>query len=287
MVRFFNKVIRRFIYIVGLVVVLALGGIGVAGVVFNETISTYYKNFQDRNNGLLGQTQEILKDVQNIAANPEIKTIPRKIDDAISTVGGSLDEFKTTISNTKDNVASVEQSIQEIRDTLKKHEVTFKLVAPQDYENAMRRLDEFEKTAINLRDEVIPSAEKAINNVDMGLDDARKLHDIINISQLIDNVDKTVAPISNIVSSLIQVNNAVSSDQFSQNLKFVSLILMSVSFTLLSLGVITLILRLIFYKSVNGYIVKRSKARKQLIEFFEKACYQYPGLAEEIKKELE
>ncbi|AHB99788.1 MG_279/MG_280 family protein [Mycoplasmoides gallisepticum] len=287
MVKFFNKAIRRLIYIVGIVVVLLMSGIGVTGYVFHDNISTYYKNFQDRNNSLLNQTRKILIDVQRITSNPEINTIPTRINSAINTIDQSLGKFKTTINNTKNNVASVEQSIQEIKDSLKRHEVTFRIVANNQYDDVMRRLDEFQTTARDLNNEVIPNAEKILDNVSMGLDDARKLHNIINISELLKNVDKTVVPINNIINGLLQINNAVSSDQFSENLKSVSLILMTVSLSLLSLGALTLILRLIFYRSINGYVVKRSKAKQQLADFFEKACKIYPELSNEIKKDVE
>ncbi|QMT98374.1 MG_279/MG_280 family protein [Mycoplasma tullyi] len=287
MVKFFNKLIKRLIYVIGLIFVLLLGGLGATAYVFHDNISTYYKNFQDKNNTLLNQTREVLFDVQRITSNPDLSTIPMRIDSAINTVDGSLDQFKTTISNTKSNVSSVEQSIQDIKESLKKNEFTLRLLSKEDYDNTMRRLDQFQTTAKDLNDKVIPNAEKIIDNVSTDLVDARKLHDIIDISQLLQNVDKTVEPISNIVNSLLEINNAVDSDKFSGSLKFVSFILMTVSSSLLSLGLLTFILRLIFYRSINGYVVKRSKAKEQLAEFFEKACQLYPELSNELVRGAE
>lgn len=148
----------------------------------------------------------------------------------------------------------------------------------------MRRLDEFQTTARDLNNEVIPNAEKILDNVSMGLDDARKLHNIINISELLKNVDKTVVPINNIINGLLQINNAVSSDQFSENLKSVSLILMTVSLSLLSLGALTLILRLIFYRSINGYVVKRSKAKQQLADFLKRLAKFIQNFLTKLRK---
>ncbi|MDC4183847.1 MG_279/MG_280 family protein [Mycoplasma bradburyae] len=283
MLNFFNKTIKRIIYSIGLIFILVLGGVGTAGYIFKEQISQFYEGFQDRNNGLLSQAKDVLNRVNEIVTNQDILTIPMKINNTVDTVGGGLNNFKGIIEETKSNIQNVDQSIDEVREKLKKYMVAFTATGnSSDYQDTMRKLDEFQKIAKNLSDTVIPESNKILSNVESGFDEAKRLAKVIDISELAEEVSKTITPITNIVDKLVILNKEATAEKFTHYLNLVSLSLMGVSGGLLALSILSLILRSMFYKSIKGYVVKRSKAVDQLSDFFLEACRIYPELKSEL-----
>ncbi|MDC4181670.1 MG_279/MG_280 family protein [Mycoplasma bradburyae] len=283
MLNFFNKTIKRIIYSIGLIFILVLGGVGTAGYIFKEQISQFYEGFQDRNNGLLSQAKDVLNRVNEIVTNQDILTIPMKINNTVDTVGGGLNNFKGIIDETKHNIANVDTSIDEIRNKLKKYENVFTLTnSRSDYDETMMKLNEFQRIARNLSDTVIPESNKILSNVESGFDEAKRLAKVIDISELAEEVSKTITPITNIVDKLVILNKEATAEKFTHYLNLVSLSLMGVSGGLLALSILSLILRSMFYKSIKGYVVKRSRAVDQLSDFFSEACRIYPELKSEL-----
>ncbi|QZX48965.1 MG_279/MG_280 family protein [Mycoplasma sp. E35C] len=288
MLNFFNKVVRRIVYLFGLLFVLVITGLGAVGVVFHKQIINYYEQYQRESRSFLGSVNESIADIQTILDNEDIQDVPSNIKQTISSAQKSVDGVNDIITKTEDNVKNLSDPIANVERLLHDNKVYFQIVQKQnDWQTAVDTVNSVKGIINELNTDIIPNSKKTLDEIRQNIDSAKNLTTNIDIQGIMRRANRTIGPVRQVLNTINNINDRLSSNDketVSQYLSLISNILLGVGGSLLALTVFILILRFLLYKSVKGFIVKRSKANQQLAEFIKHVYENYPEVVDELRK---
>lgn len=253
MIMIIKKVCKWTTLSIGGLILAGVGAAGCAGIYFKDTAVQFYSENRTR---LQGYSQQISSQSGNIITLlDEFQKAPEAFKGEITNLETQLtneiEKIKTTVNSINSNING--QNIPEIEQTKNQLNSTISTVQ-SELSNVSSQVNQVvDQVASYIPQETVDSVKNIINKVNT------------DILPAFDNVLNTVTP-----------------EVFEQYYGLGTYVMAGVGLGVLGLGLITTFISLIFYKSVDGKVVRRGSEKKELKSHLKYILKKYP----ELKKEL-
>lgn len=264
--RFLKSISKWLIITFGSISLLTIMGVGAAGIHFKPQVIEYYTKIRD-------ETQK--EDNKNIFTNIKglMNDLETKVNDSKGTIDGLMTSADQQIANLSNIITQLENAVnnqnpivQTFSSSSTKEDIK-KLI--QDLKNAKTSLE----TSVNNIKNDINGPNGAIGTID----------NFFRPGGEADTITGYVNTAENIFGKVSNVFAETPPDKFESYYSTITVVLTAVPAAILGIGIIGSITGSIFYKKVDGKLVRRSKAKQDLANHIKKIVKKYPDILSQVK----
>ena len=260
MVGMIRKLTKTIVLAVGTIILGAVCTVGTTGLYFKEDAVNFYTQLRD-------QVQNISKTLED-GINEFYKTI-----DKVQELPTSI---KTEFGKYKDNFDQIATKLVEQANELDKQQPSHLPTSTKVDSTPSAQLRELAKQ--------IKEAGGAIS------DDVNKISDqvgSVTSSEIVVQIKTFLGTVkTDYLPKVNQITIEVTPEKFSEYYGFTATVMVAVSGSILGLGLLSGLLTYLFYKNVDGKLVRKSSQKSELTNHVKYILKKYPEIKEKIADEF-
>ena len=260
MVGMIRKLTKTIVLAVGTIILGAVCTVGTAGLYFKEHSVKFYTQIRDQ--------------VQNIS---------KTLEDGINEFNETIDKvqelptsIKTEFVKYKDNFDQIATKLEEQANELNKHQPSQLSTSTKVDSTPSAQLRELAKQIKEAGGAISDGVNKISDQV--GFVTSSEI--VVQIKTFLGTVKTDYLPKVN------QITVEVTPEKFSEYYGFTATVMVVVSGSVLGLGLLSGLLTYVFYKNVDGKLVRKSSQKSELTNHVKYILKKYPEIKEKIADEF-
>ncbi len=264
--RFLQSLSKWLIITFGSISLIAIMGVGAAGIHFKKEAIEYYTKLRD----------ETQKD-QNKNIFTDIKTL---MNDLKTSTSGTKEEFDKLMSSAEQQMTSLTTTINELEAAVNNGSSTAKFASSQSTQENLKQLIQ---TLKSTKESLQTSINNVKNNIGGESGAISKIEDFFKPNGSADTITNYVNQAEGIFNQISNVFAQTPPVKFENYYFSVVVSLTAMPAVILGFGLIGSVTGAMFYTRVDGKLVRRSTAKKELATHIKKIVKKYPDILSHVK----